>query len=189
MIFISEIGEIPSAPSSPSTGGRDVEIHLDPTRACRQHRRRTGRGCARLAGDRSRESDPIFALIEEYRRLYDEYGRVIDAQAAFAVGTPDWKNADDRVSQTSTAYTATIRKLCQTAPTTLAGLAAVLSFIIDAEDQGDDLLNTFAEDKNKDSDAKRETCIYNDLARETCIGPFLRAGCDQSSRWRGRSHE
>lgn len=121
------------------------------------------------------EPDPIFALIEEYRRLYDEYGRVIDAQAAFAVGTPDWKNADDRVSQTSTAYTATIRKLCQTAPTTLAGLAAVLSFIIDAEDQGDDLLNTFAEDKNKDSDAKRETCIYNDLARETCIGPFLRA--------------
>lgn len=141
-------------------GGRDVEIHINPTGACRQRRRRTGRGCTWLAGRSSRsEPDPIFALIEEYRRLCDEYGAVIDAQKSFAVDSPDWKKADDRISQTSTAYTATIRKLCQTAPTTLDGLVAVLSFVIDAEDQGDDLLNTFAEDKNEGSDAERKLCM------------------------------
>ncbi len=109
--------------------------------------------------------DPIFALIEEYRRLSDEYGHVVSAQAAFAIGTPDWKTAEDRISQTSDAYTEAIRKLCQTAPTTLAGLAAVLSFVIDAEDQGDDLLNTFAEDKYKGGDW---------YERETCMWPFLK---------------
>jgi hypothetical protein len=114
------------------------------------------------------EPDPIFAAIEEYQRASDEYGAAIDAQAAIdrrpdgslAIDSPDWKNAEDRISQTCTAYTQAIRKLSQTAPTTLAGLAAVLSFVIGANDQGDDLLSTFAEDKYKGSDDERDTCMW-----------------------------
>jgi hypothetical protein len=39
--------------SQPIGGRSYVKIHIDPTRACRQHRRRTGRGCTWLASRRN----------------------------------------------------------------------------------------------------------------------------------------
>jgi hypothetical protein len=58
-----------------------------------------------------------------------------------------------------------VRKLCYTAPTTLAGLAGVLSAVIAAENDGDDILFFFADDEREDGGGERETCMW----------PFLRS--------------
>ncbi len=70
----------PSAVFTPE-GGRDVEIHIDPPRSCRQHRRHTGRGCTAnrrpgrnrarsdLRVDRALQGSSVRLMLQRIRRL------------------------------------------------------------------------------------------------------------------------
>lgn len=120
-----------------------------------------------VASQLAAEPDPIFALIEAYREAYAQHGAACDALGAFEEhhpGTdhPEWGDLDDRAGQACHALAEAARKLCHTAPTTLAGLAAVLNLVISAHAAGDDILNTFADDEERDFDS------------ELCKWPFFR---------------
>jgi hypothetical protein len=97
------------------------------------------------------EPDPILALIEEYRQAYAQHGAALDAQD------------DDQSTLACNAQADAAQKLCHTAPTTPAGLAAVLSFVINVTENDDDILRTIAKDEYRyisDFDEDMHTCLW-----------------------------
>jgi hypothetical protein len=97
------------------------------------------------------EPDPIFALIEKYREAFDQHGAALDAED------------EDQSTLACHAQAKAAQELCHTPPTTLAGLAAVLSFVINVHDADDDILDTFADNKDEPKDEN-----------DTCMWPFFR---------------
>jgi hypothetical protein len=89
------------------------------------------------------EPDPTFALIEAFEQAYIAHGTAINAEAAFCVShrrsdgsfpkAGDWPELqvlEDRVGQACDAQWEANLKLFLTPPGTMAGLAALLKFVI-----------------------------------------------------------
>ena len=79
------------------------------------------------------EPDPIYAAIEERKK----------AMAAFEIGRP---HSDDVVDQLSASNVEATRRMFRTAPTTVAGLTALVSYVRDCESSGDDILELCMDD-------------------------------------------
>ena len=82
-------------------------------------------------------ADPIFALIARHRAEHKAYDEAILASDEFC-NTPKWCDADDRVEQLCVSCQDLGWALANTIPTTMAGVAAVLSYANEFEDLGDE---------------------------------------------------
>jgi hypothetical protein len=83
-------------------------------------------------------ADPIFALIARHRAEYKAYGDAILAQEP----SGRWRDADARVEQLCDSCQELGWAIASTIPTTMAGVAAVLSYANEFEDLGDEWPST-----------------------------------------------
>lgn len=115
--------------------------------------------------------DPIFAVIKDCRQACAQHGAAIDATYALPgdwneetgpspLDHPEWGALEAAVDQACHRQSEAARKLCHTAPTTLAGIAALLNFVIEAHESGDNILNIFADDNKECPSYERDTCMW-----------------------------
>jgi len=86
--------------------------------------------------------DPIFAAIERHRAAYEEHGRVLEAVNAEEDPETHWTN-DERVAAACDADCDALRALVQTVPATFAGAAAMLRYLVEHQNMGNDTFRVF----------------------------------------------
>lgn len=110
------------------------------------------------------EQDPVFAAMDRYRAAYDAYGATIDAAAVLEEklpkekttwsatvsepnppencnDAPKWIEAEKALRDAGDEHCRALVALVSTEPTTYRGALTLLTFLLERETRGDDVLN------------------------------------------------
>lgn len=165
-IHSKKLNGIPPWPRLHSHNGAMSHVeHLTPRHPGRRYRRRramTGAAAGiALATARTAAAapDPIFGLIGRHRAAYEAHGEACKATDAAAPDTVEFALADAVQDAACAADCNAMRTLVRTTPTTFAGAAALLRYLIEFEENGNIALSI----RLSSDDPEDHSCVADAL--------------------------
>lgn len=81
----------------------------------------------------SAAEDPIFGAIEAHKAAYAAWMPFLDVESDQICGTPEYEAARLAAAPYSEAETSAMYALCEVTPTTIAGISALLKYILNEQ--------------------------------------------------------